>query len=248
MAEATLSPYNPTWRDRIASALAGDSRPGSARSNFAEGLMGSRGIGTTGMGLVDLTPAGIPMAGQEAKRDADAGNWMGATANAMALIPAAKPAKWFHGSPKPNLAELIASKEGGALGPGVYLTPSKNVASNYAGVQGHIYEAAPDMNVFNGIGKSMYDNPSAISPSKEWRDQIDTLSKALTPSETAKLGDYYKKLNDGDGYSLLREMAYKFGSKESAHDVFRRAGFTGISGHVDGPEVLMFNNVIPSQR
>lgn len=87
---AELRPYDPTFRDKIAAALMGEARPGSARANIAEGLMGSRGIGTTGAGLADFTPVGIPMAVQESRRDMQAGNAMGATLNAMAVIPAAK--------------------------------------------------------------------------------------------------------------------------------------------------------------
>jgi hypothetical protein len=42
------------------------------------------------MGLVDLTPAGIPMAAQEAQRDVNAGNYVGGILGATAVLPAAK--------------------------------------------------------------------------------------------------------------------------------------------------------------
>lgn len=86
---AELKPYNPTIRDRIASALMGEARPGSARANVVEGLMGSRGIGTTGIGLADLTPIGAGLGVQEAARE---GDYRGAAMNAMFLGPMARTA------------------------------------------------------------------------------------------------------------------------------------------------------------
>jgi hypothetical protein len=86
---AELKPYNPTIRDRIASALMGEARPGSARANMVEGLMGSRGIGTMGVGLADLTPIGAGLGAQEAARE---GDYRGAAMNAMFLGPMARTA------------------------------------------------------------------------------------------------------------------------------------------------------------
>ncbi|WP_204338096.1 hypothetical protein, partial [Proteus mirabilis] len=37
---------------------------------------------------MDFTPAGIPLAAQEARRDYDEGNYVGAAANAASIIPA----------------------------------------------------------------------------------------------------------------------------------------------------------------
>jgi len=87
---AELRPYEQTWRDRLASMLLGDGRASLGAQQFVEGLLGSRGLGTTGMGLVDLTPAGIPMAAQEAQRDVNAGNYVGGILGATAVLPAAK--------------------------------------------------------------------------------------------------------------------------------------------------------------
>lgn len=202
MAEATLSPYNPTWRDRIASALAGDSRPGSSRSNFAEGLMGSRGIGTTGMGLADLTPAGIPMAAQDAQRSARAGDPVGAITNAMAVIPAAKmpiragqqAIKAYHGSPHSfdsfDLSKAGSTTDPGLLGKGLYFTTDKEAVASYP----QRYEAS--LNIANPLVLSpeswkfskpaMVSDALGISPPngkaglKEWSN--------LASSELAKKG------------------------------------------------------------
>lgn len=78
---ATMKPYEPTIREKLIAALAGTSkeRPSVERQRVAEGLAN----------VVGLTPAGIPMAAQEMRRDADTGHYLGATLNAMAMIPAA---------------------------------------------------------------------------------------------------------------------------------------------------------------
>ncbi len=86
---AELKPYNPTMRDRLARALLGDARPGSARANIVEGITGSRGIGPIGMGLIDFTPVGAVAGAQEA---AQQGDYRGAAMNAMFLGPMARTA------------------------------------------------------------------------------------------------------------------------------------------------------------
>lgn len=78
---AELRAYEPTWRDRLARVLMGDGRASPERRAIVEGLTGSSGLGTTGMGLVDVTPAGVPLAAQEA---AQGGDYRGA---AMAIVP-----------------------------------------------------------------------------------------------------------------------------------------------------------------
>jgi len=88
--EAELRSYDPTWRDRIAQALLGQGRPSPDRRAMVSGLLGSAGLGSTGMGVADLTPLGVPFAAQEAKRDYQAGDYVGATINAMGVIPAVK--------------------------------------------------------------------------------------------------------------------------------------------------------------
>lgn len=62
MAEATLAPYQPSWRDRLAQALMGDGRPSPARESFVRGLTGSAGLSGTGMGVLDATPLGAGFA------------------------------------------------------------------------------------------------------------------------------------------------------------------------------------------
>jgi hypothetical protein len=91
-----LRAYDPTWRERMASWLmahgAGGTgeqanQPSLARENFVGGVMGSTGLGPTGIGLSDLTPFGIAFGVQEAIR---AGDYKGAAIN---LVPGAVAAR-----------------------------------------------------------------------------------------------------------------------------------------------------------
>lgn len=87
---AELRAYNPTLRDRIASFFVGDERPSPEKSRLIEGFFGSRGMGNSGMGLVDLTPAGVPLWTQEYKR---AQTPTEALAAALNFVPGAKGGK-----------------------------------------------------------------------------------------------------------------------------------------------------------
>lgn len=62
--------YNPTMRDRIASALLGDA-PSPLATLMSQKLLGSAGAGNSGFGLADLTPLGMLMGAQEAARQGD---------------------------------------------------------------------------------------------------------------------------------------------------------------------------------
>lgn len=96
--EQSLTAYNPTWRDRLARMLMGEEPASPAKQNFVSGLLGSTGLGTTGLGLVDATPVGAAMMAQE---EAGKGNYRDAalaifagpaarTADRMALTAAQK--------------------------------------------------------------------------------------------------------------------------------------------------------------
>ena len=60
--------YEPTLRDRIAKWLLGDKRPSYQKRQFVEGLMGSTGLGHTGMSVSDFTPAALPLYSYEGGR------------------------------------------------------------------------------------------------------------------------------------------------------------------------------------
>ena len=77
---AVVKPYEPTWRDRVASWMLGD-QPSFNKEQFVQGLVGSRGLGTTGFSVADVTPVGQVLGGQEALKS---GDYRGA---AMAMLP-----------------------------------------------------------------------------------------------------------------------------------------------------------------
>ena len=82
-----LRSYDPTWRERFAGWLMGDAPAVSPRGQYVEALTGSRGLGSSGPGLMDFTPAGAAFAGNEAVRNYNDGNYVGAAVNGLAAVP-----------------------------------------------------------------------------------------------------------------------------------------------------------------
>jgi hypothetical protein len=148
----------------------------------------------------------------------------------------------YHGTPKTGLDELVPSPEGtGALGPGVYGSPFRHTAEIYAPEGGAVYEFDAPENIFLGAGNSWDDIPSSVSSYQVWRDQVAKLAEA-NPEQS----DMIRAAGDKmiyDGYPFFRELAYRLGSKEAAQELYKRAGFGGISAMVDGPEVVLFDRV-----
>lgn len=85
---AVMRPYDPSWRDRIAAALMGQSRASPERARVVEGLLGSRGLGpVSGLNLADMTPAGMALSANEFVGAKSLGE---AATAAMGLVPAAR--------------------------------------------------------------------------------------------------------------------------------------------------------------
>lgn len=175
---AELRPYEPTWRDRLANVLMGDGSS-SARQQFVEGLLGSRGLGQTGMGLVDVTPFGVPLAVQESRQSFEQGNPVSGILGAMAVLPAARPAalaakaatqeaaqgiRAYHGSPynfeRFDLSKIGTGEGNQAYGHGLYFAEAEDVAKAYKGVQG-MASANPMPNVASKHLQSYGDTPEA---------------------------------------------------------------------------------------
>ena len=102
-ARPTVSAYTPTPRDQVANLflrVAGDTYD---NRRFARNLFGSSGIGggganPTGIGLMDLTPAGIPFQLNEAGAQIGAGRPVSGLANAaLAVVPIPAAAKGARG-------------------------------------------------------------------------------------------------------------------------------------------------------
>ena len=149
--DETLSPYQPTWRDRVANLLMGTDyeRPSPSRRALVEGLVGSSGLGNTGMSAADLTPLGGVLGLQE---DAQHGNPGGMALNAASLIPGSVVGKAiakatpeaerlaqgiiaYHGSPhsfdKFDLSKIGTGEGAQAYGHGLYFAESEPVAQAY---------------------------------------------------------------------------------------------------------------------
>lgn len=180
------------------------------------------------------------------KQQAVADSFDAAGGITVGSMPMPKPAnsltmglKLQHGSPKKGITELVPGPEGtGALGPGVYGTPASNVAQRY-GDNVYSFEA-PD-EIFLGSGSAWDEIPSNVSKFQVWRDQVAKLVEA-NPEHADVIKAAGEKMVY-DGYPFFRELAYKLGSKEKAQEVYKRAGYKGLSAMVDGPEVVVFGSV-----
>jgi hypothetical protein len=101
--EATLQPYDPTVRDWIGSKLMGDERASPERARVVETVVGSRGLGNTGISAVDLVPGvGRALQLEEAVRKGDP------MAVGMAVMP-----------PLPSAARMAGARGASALEPKV---------------------------------------------------------------------------------------------------------------------------------
>jgi len=149
----------------------------------------------------------------------------------------------FHGSPIEGLATIKPS-EYGALGPATYLTPDMNVAQKYAqqtGSAGKVYEAAAPEGLFYGMG-GRYLKPD-MNPYAIWREQIGKLAQAAPAELRDEIAGLAQKYGPSDGYPLFVRLAQMTKSEKAAQEIFKRAGFSGVSGMADGPEVAIFGSV-----
>jgi len=194
MPSQALSAYQPTFRDRLAQWMMGDQKPTPEKSKLVGGLLGSTGLGNTGMGLLDLTPAGIPMQAQEAYRAGDD------RMLAMALMPGTKKPgiKAFHGSPhdfERFSMDKIGSGEGAqAYGHGLYFAENEGVAKTYkdAGpaasqqydvINGKLTQLAREMDKYRGPQYGKYNDPKGY----ELKAEYDRLME-----EKTKVGRMYE--------------------------------------------------------
>lgn len=115
-----LRPYEPTWRDTLAGLLMGSDRASPERSSLVEGLIGSRGLGNTGVSAVDLTPAGPVFGLQEGIQNNDK---IEAGLNLAAILaggaPFAKAAAKAVRSEAASLPEILAYRTASLYNPPV---------------------------------------------------------------------------------------------------------------------------------
>lgn len=180
-----MRPYVPTLRDRLAAWMMGNA-PSTGRTKAVEGLMGSRGTGTTGMGLVDLTPAAVPLAYDEAAPG------QGAVAMGMAMAPplkAAKPLKAVKALPTTfwrgqNPGDVRRISTGNSSWDShLFMADNPDAAKMY-GNQLTQYQAAPDAKILREGTKEF------VSIAGKWRKNENMLQYAARAAEAAKSAGY----------------------------------------------------------
>lgn len=199
-------------------------------------------------GLLDWTPLGTPEMLHQAGgllgagvRDRSAGGLLGgAGMAALAALPmaskAAKGIRAYHGSPIKGLKELLPSDRG-PLGPAVYMTPNSGVASRYGE---NVYDSELNQaDIFHGMGRTGLD--SSQNPYQIWRDQGSRLA-GVAGDKAGDIVQLIEKLGPSDGYRFFRDLSGIMGSDQAAQNLLSSAGFKGISGHIDGPEIALFRS------
>ena len=140
---ATMQAYNPSWRDKIGGWLYDQTSGSPVARNFVSGLVGSTGLGNTGLSVADFVPGvGSVLGAQDA---ANQGDYKGAALAAVPipgaaeLAPAAKDLERgiiaYHGSPHSfdqfSLDKIGTGEGAQAYGHGLYFAGNEDVAREY---------------------------------------------------------------------------------------------------------------------
>jgi hypothetical protein len=199
----------------------------------AMGLLAKRALGNSANAVNTGTYNAWPPL--EAAMTAMTGGFAGVPAKAgEAVLGSGFVDTLYHGSPKAGLRVLNES-ERGPLGPGVYASPHSGVAGRYADEGGQMYELPnKSRDVFNGLGDRYG------SGYEGWKADKARLLDAAEPEKREALGAIVDKMWMSDGYPMYARISQLYGGHDGAHALFKRAGFDGLAGHVDGPEVLLF--------
>lgn len=147
----------------------------------------------------------------------------------------------YHGSPRTNLTELVPG-ERGPFGPATYLSPSRQTAEQYAR-GGRVYELDYPREIFHGAGRSWLPD-NTVNPFQLWRDQTARLVSAAPQDLRAAIAASAHRQGADGGYQFYYDLMRQLRSETAPQDLFRQAGFRGISGMVDGPEIAMFGRVL----
>ncbi len=140
----------------------------------------------------------------------------------------------YHGSDRTNLHYLNPSTRG-PLGPGVYTSEAEQVARSYAGPSGKIYELPQaERDIYRGHGHRTDEEWFGFKADKE------RLLNAAEPDKRPAISEILDKAWSGDGYPTYQQILRVYGDHEGAQGLYKRAGFDGVSGLVDGPETVLF--------
>jgi hypothetical protein len=202
----TVTAYKPTLRDRLANLLSGDN-PSFDKQRIVENLIGSRGLGTTGMGAADFVPVlGNALSAQEALHE---GDYKGA-AMAMMPVPAGARASetWYHGISKNKLMRPLeqmsaTTVEKNDVIPRKFITPADLEGGVIIPALGdrtaankwltHINETELPTPVDLEGGANFKRSPAASGPDQAaWASQKGVISRlADITREASKTGDPY---------------------------------------------------------
>jgi hypothetical protein len=216
---AELRAYRPTLRDRIAAALLGDTRATSSWGDFVQGLVGSTGLGATGPSMVDFTPAGMVLSGNEAVRAAQNGQYGEAALNAAGAIPGG----FVMGALAKGAMAGKALKDAGEFGikEGRNITAASEVSPSYA----------------QGIFPPPTHHP--LTPFDEAYKKV--LRNAKTPEQRAAIaGADGRLLIDRDGFPLEARYTAGYNRLGGAPETLSPAELDAIAEEAFGrrPEIV----------
>lgn len=234
---STVRSYDPTWRDRLGSFLIGDQKPTPERRNFVSGLVGSTGLGSTGMGAADLTPPGVVLGLQEAAQHRDP---VGMALNLAAVLPIGKAVKAaeavapevgnamrgiiaYHGSPhsfdKFDLSKIGTGEGAQAYGHGLYFAENEGVARDYQKRLSDGVTSSPRWFLNGQEAAPFSPEAKAASLIKEWGPARASKFADKTAAEFAadprltKEAEFWKTVQDvlGNGYGK-KDVSQQFGN------------------------------------
>jgi len=140
----------------------------------------------------------------------------------------------WHGTPKQGLTHLEPSTRG-PLGPGVYTSPAEQIAKGYAWEGGPLHQLPEKTrDIYRGHGHRS---------DAEWygfKEDKARLLAAAEPEKKEAVSKILDKAWSNDGYSVYGNLRNLYKGDEGAQGLFKKAGFEGLSGLVDGPETLLF--------
>lgn len=236
---AELRPYTPTWRDTVASWMMGQGQSSPERRAFVGGLLGSTGLGNTGVGVVDATPVGGLLSLQEASQ---AGDKTGMALASAGLIPgagiaekvAAKVAERsapaaekfitaYHGSPhsfdKFSLDKIGTGEGAQVYGHGLYFADNEGVAKSYRDALG----GDPVGEVDRLIGRLKNEHASGTALNG---DEVLYATKGLEGLTPLQNSSDFKALaldavmnNNEASIAKLKELSSQHGKKGSMYQV-----------------------------
>lgn len=190
-------------------------------------------------GLMNMVtpPDPYEAAGQMVKQ-ARGGDYLGALETGYGAMPTVGSFTHplYHGSPQTGLTVLQKS-ERGPMGPGVYASTSPNIAEQYKRGGGEMYNIPHEkLDIYRGEGHR------ADEEYYGWKKDKERLLNAIEPEKRDVIAPLIEKMSSSEGYPLYYRLSQIYGGDEGAQNLFKRAGFHGLSGLVDGPETVLFDD------